>query len=81
MASSPSKLVLLDAIATRKMNAWISAPVHKGMVSAAIEAVVVNTDFFFLAMDVSFPGSSLWYKPFSGELLVSCWDEMAPLTA
>lgn len=55
MASSPSELILLDATATRKMNAWISAPLNKGTASAATEAVVINTHFFLSDMNVSSP--------------------------
>lgn len=60
----PFKHSLLDATATRKMNAWDQCPLPKETVSALTEAVVINPDFFHFGHDyflsICFPR----YKPF-----------------
>lgn len=81
MAPSLAELVLLDGTATGKMNAWISAPLYKGTAAAATEAAVINTSFFFFSHKRFLLSCSPGYKPFSGEMLVSCQDKMAPQTA
>lgn len=51
----PSSSYWMPQPPENEMNAWISAPVHKGTVSAATEAVVINTNFFFSAVNASSP--------------------------
>lgn len=50
---------------------------HKGTVFALTEAVVINTDFSFLAMTISSPSVPQGIIHFPGELLVRCKYKMA----